>query len=114
MGVWDLAAQTGSPAAAGHKQQNSSLTSVTVLVQAYMQGLDADPSSGALIDKRTDAETGLSLEQIEAVMTSLYGAGRSALTSGIHALGPAIQPTFVVNVSLKFSQVVHPDKHLWR
>ena len=70
-----------------------------------MQGLDADPSSSALIDKRTDAETGLSSEQIEAVMTSLYGAGRSALASGSHALGSAAQPTFVVNISLTFSEV---------
>ena len=81
-----------------------------MLVQAYMQGLDADSSGSTLIDKRTEAETGLSSEQIEAVMTSLYGAGRSALTSGSHAVGSAAQPTFVVNVSLTFSQVIHSDK----
>ena len=73
-----------------------------------MQGLDADPSSSALIDKRTEAETGLSSEQIEAVMLALYGAGRSALTSGSHVgAGSAAQPTFVVNVSLTFLQVHH-------
>ena len=70
-----------------------------------MQGLDADASSSALIDNRTEAETGLSSEQIEAVMTSLYGAGRCALTSGNHSIGSAAQPSFVVNVSLTFSQV---------
>ena len=75
-----------------------------------MQGLDADASSSTLIDRRTEAETGLSSEQIEAVMLSLYGAGRSALANGSHcSAGSAAQPTFVVNVSLTFSQVNHPD-----
>lgn len=78
-------------------------------VQAYMQGLDADASSSGLIDKRTEAEAGLSSEQIEAVMSSLYGAGRSALVTGSHASGSAAQPTFVVNISLTFSQVFHPQ-----
>ena len=79
-----------------------------MLVQAYMQGLDADASNSDLIDRRTEAETALSSEQIEAVMVSLYGAGRSALTNGSHgSAGSAAQPTFVVNISLAFPQVNH-------
>ena len=77
-----------------------------------MQGLEADASSSGLIDKRTEAESGLSSEQIEAVMASLYGAGRSALVSGSCALGAAAQPTFVVNMSLTFPQVIHPHTPL--
>ena len=78
--------------------------------QAYMQGLDADASNSDLIDKRTEAETALSSEQIEAVMSSLYGAGRSALING--SAGSAAQPTFVVNMSLTFPQVEYPGKIL--
>ena len=86
-----------------------------VLMQAYMQGLDADSSNGDLLDKRSEAETELSLEQIEAVMVSLYGPDRSALANGGHITSDsAAQPSFVVNVSLTFSKVIHLDLCLVR
>ena len=77
-----------------------------LLLQAYMQGLDVDPSCGDLAEKRTNAEQELSSEQIEAVMTALYGAGRYGIAQGGHVSADlARQPTFVVDVSLTFPQV---------
>ena len=71
-----------------------------------MQGLDADPSNNDLIEKRTEAEKELSSEQIDAVMTHLYGVGRNAFTVNGHvSASSAPQPTFVVDVSLTFPQV---------
>ena len=71
-----------------------------------MQGLDADPGCQDLVEKRTDAEHELSSEQIEAVMTALYGAGRYGIAQGGHVSADlAHQPTFVVDVSLTFPQV---------
>ena len=78
----------------------------TLLLQAYMQGLDADPNCQDLVEKRTDAEHELSSEQIEAVMTALYGAGRYGIAQGGHVSADlARQPTFVVDISLTFPQV---------
>ena len=75
-------------------------------LQAYMQGLDADPGCEDLVEKRTDAEHELSSEQIEAVMTALYGAARCGIAQGGHVSADlARQPTFVVDVSLTFPQV---------
>lgn len=77
-----------------------------LLLQAYMQGLDADPDCQDLVEKRTDAEHELSSEQIEAVMTALYGAGRYGIAQGGHVSADlARQPTFVVDITLTFPQV---------
>ena len=77
-----------------------------LLLQAYMQGLDADSDCQDLVEKRTDAERELSSEQIEAVMTALYGAGRYGIAQGGHvSFNHARQPTFIVDISLTFPQV---------
>ena len=71
-----------------------------------MQGLDADSSNNDLIEKRTEAEKDLSSEQIDAVMTHLYGVGRRALAvNGYVSASSAPQPTFVMDVRLTFPQV---------
>lgn len=71
-----------------------------------MQGLDADPSNNDLIEKRTEAEKELSSEQIDAVITHLYGVGRNALAVNGHvSASSSPQPAFVVDVSLTFPQV---------
>ncbi len=77
-------------------------------MQAYMQGLDADSRNEDLLEKRSEAETELSSEEIEAVMVSLYGPDRSALANGGRITpDSAAQPSFFVNVSLTFSKVIH-------
>ena len=71
-----------------------------------MQGLDANPDCQDLVEKRTDAEHELSSEQIEAVMTALYGASRYGIAQGGHVSADlARQPAFVVDISLTFPQV---------
>jgi hypothetical protein len=85
-----------------------------MLLQAYMQGLDADASSNDLIDKRTEAEKELSSEQIDAVMTQLYGVGRSKLAVNGHvSASSAPQPMFVLNVSLTFPKVGSANCKRW-
>ena len=64
------------------------------------------PDCQDLVEKRTDAERELSSEQIEAVMTALYGAGRYGIAQGGHvSFNHARQPTFIVDISLTFPQV---------
>lgn len=71
-----------------------------------MQGLDADSSNSDLIEKRTEVEKELSSEQIDAVMTHLYGVGRTALAMNGHvSASSAPQPTIVMDIRLTFPQV---------
>ena len=71
-----------------------------------MMGLDADASCEGLMEKRTEAEGELSSEQIDGVMNTLYGAGRSGLSqNGDVSADSARQPAVVVDVSLTFPQV---------